>query len=388
MRIYGLDHVQVAVPRGAEEEARAFYTGVLGLTEVPKPAHLAKRGGLWFQDGSLSLHLGVEEDFRPARKAHPALLVEGLAELISLCEDRGHPVVRDEPLEGYERVYVSDPFGNRIELMEQQTGTAGGEVSIPEERVLERMTWPEVRAALDAGRTTVIVACGAVEQHGPHLPLFTDAEHGTRLAEGVAQRLGDALVAPTIRVGCSEHHMAFPGTLSLQSATFEAVCRDYCTSLARHGFRQIYLIPSHGGNFAPLADMRGRLQEAVGPEVRVVAFTDLPAVIEVWKWVVEEESGLGERVLGHADIAESSVMLALHPQLVRSEAAAAGYLGDLTPELLERIFREGFRSVTDNGILGDARGMSEAIGRRCIEELVDALVAYFRREVSREPSGS
>jgi len=120
MRVYGLDHVQVVIPRGAEEQARTFYAGVLGLTEVPKPPHLVMRGGVWFQGGSMQLHLGVEEDFRPARKAHPALLVEGLEEFVSLCSSHGYPVVRDEPLEGFERVYVSDPFGNRIELMERK----------------------------------------------------------------------------------------------------------------------------------------------------------------------------------------------------------------------------------------------------------------------------
>jgi catechol 2,3-dioxygenase-like lactoylglutathione lyase family enzyme len=128
MRIYGLDHVQLAMPRGAEEEARAFYAGVLGLTEEPKPAELAQRGGVWFRSGSVSLHLGVEEDFRPARKAHPALLVEGLEQLVSACEASGHPVARDELLPGYDRVYVSDPFGNRLELMEPsrpEPGAAG-----------------------------------------------------------------------------------------------------------------------------------------------------------------------------------------------------------------------------------------------------------------------
>lgn len=251
-----------------------------------------------------------------------------------------------------------------------------------DEVVLERMTWPDVRTALDAGRTTAVVACGAVEQHGPHLPLFVDAEHGAGLAEEVARRLGDALVAPTVRIGCSEHHMAFPGTISLEPATFEAVCRDYCTSLARHGFRRICFIPSHGGNFAPLAGMVGRLQEAAGAAMQVVAFTDLAAVIGLWTRVVEAESGLGARVGGHADIAESSVMLALHPALVHAEAAAAGCLEPPTPALLERVLRDGFRSVTPNGILGDARGMSEAIGRRCIDELVDVLVAYFRGRAS------
>jgi catechol 2,3-dioxygenase-like lactoylglutathione lyase family enzyme len=118
MRVYGLDHLQLAMPRGAEEQARAFYAGVLGLTEVPKPANRAARGGAWFSGGSLKLHLGVEDEFRPARKAHPALLVEGLAELAARCEAHGHPVTLDEPLEGYEHVYVADPFGNRIELIE------------------------------------------------------------------------------------------------------------------------------------------------------------------------------------------------------------------------------------------------------------------------------
>src|SRR5215213_6398028 len=85
MHVYGLDHVQLAMPRGAEEQARAFYAGVLGLDEVPKPPNLAARGGVWFSGGGLHLHLGVEGDFHPARKAHPALLVRGLARLAARC---------------------------------------------------------------------------------------------------------------------------------------------------------------------------------------------------------------------------------------------------------------------------------------------------------------
>jgi creatinine amidohydrolase len=249
---------------------------------------------------------------------------------------------------------------------------------MPDELLLERMTWPEVRAAIDGGCTTAVVACGAVEQHGPHLPLLMDAEHGSRLALEVARRLGDALVAPTIRVGCSEHHMGFAGTISLQVSTFEAVCRDYCVSLARHGFRRICFIPSHGGNFAPLADMLARLNEAVGEEVCVLAFGDLTGLVALWTRVVEEACGLGDRVGGHADIAEGSIMLALEPELVRRDAAAAGYLGPLTPDLIERLFRDGIGSITPNGILGDARGMSAEIGRRCIAEAAEMLVAFFR----------
>lgn len=117
-RVVGLDHVQLAMPAGQEDVARGFYSGLLGLTEVPKPPHLARRGGVWFSGGSLRLHLGVEPEFQPARKAHPAFLVEKLDGLVKRCRQAGVEVVTDELLEGYERVYVQDPFGNRIELME------------------------------------------------------------------------------------------------------------------------------------------------------------------------------------------------------------------------------------------------------------------------------
>jgi len=113
-----LDHVQLAMPAGGEESARAFYGETLGIPEVPKPAHLANRGGCWFERGALKIHLGVEKDFRPARKAHPALIVADLPALIKRISAKGYRVVKDQPLEGYDRLYVDDPFGNRIELME------------------------------------------------------------------------------------------------------------------------------------------------------------------------------------------------------------------------------------------------------------------------------
>jgi catechol 2,3-dioxygenase-like lactoylglutathione lyase family enzyme len=117
-RVLALDHVQLAIPAGGEDQARGFYRDVLGLTEVPKPANLAGRGGVWFAAGTLKLHLGVEAEFRPARKAHPALLVANLPALLEACERAGCPATVDEPLEGYNRAYLSDPFGNRIEVLE------------------------------------------------------------------------------------------------------------------------------------------------------------------------------------------------------------------------------------------------------------------------------
>jgi len=108
--------VQVAAPAGCEAEARAFYGGLLGLEELPKPEALAARGGCWFQAGGQELHVGVEEPFAPARKAHPGLVVDGLAELASRLGAAGIAVTWDEAIPGLERFHVADPFGNRLEL--------------------------------------------------------------------------------------------------------------------------------------------------------------------------------------------------------------------------------------------------------------------------------
>jgi catechol 2,3-dioxygenase-like lactoylglutathione lyase family enzyme len=122
MAITAIEHVQLSMPAGEERAARDFYEGILGIPEVKKPPNLAKRGGAWFERGALKVHLGVEADFRPARRAHPALLVSDLAGLVARLKAHDIKVVEDEPLEGYFRVYVSDPFGNRIELMEPKAG--------------------------------------------------------------------------------------------------------------------------------------------------------------------------------------------------------------------------------------------------------------------------
>jgi catechol 2,3-dioxygenase-like lactoylglutathione lyase family enzyme len=118
MPVLRLDHVQLAMPPGKEAEAVSFYEGILGIPHVEKPPHLAVRGGCWFESAAAKIHLGVENDFRPAKKAHPALIVDDVEALAAVLELAGHVVVDDEPLEGYDRVYVSDPFGNRIELMQ------------------------------------------------------------------------------------------------------------------------------------------------------------------------------------------------------------------------------------------------------------------------------
>lgn len=119
MTILGLDHVQLAMPAGGEEMARGFYIGLLGFAEAAKPKQLAGRGGCWFTAGPVKLHLGVEADFAPARKAHPAIVVDDLQALRSRLAAAGCAIKDDVALEGVERMFVADPFGNRIELLEK-----------------------------------------------------------------------------------------------------------------------------------------------------------------------------------------------------------------------------------------------------------------------------
>jgi catechol 2,3-dioxygenase-like lactoylglutathione lyase family enzyme len=114
--VTGIDHVQVAAPAGCEAEARAFYGGLLGLDELPKPEALAARGGCWFRAGAQELHVGVEEPFEPARKAHPGLVVDDLDALAERLAAEGIAVGWDEAIPGTRRFHTADPFGNRLEL--------------------------------------------------------------------------------------------------------------------------------------------------------------------------------------------------------------------------------------------------------------------------------
>ena len=124
-KVLRIDHVQLAMPKGSESRARSFYRDVLCMKEISKPEPLAGGGGCWFASGEAQVHLGVEEGFRPAKKAHPALAVEGLDEILAKCESAGLASKPDAEIDGRRRVHVFDPFGNRLELIESKTPEPG-----------------------------------------------------------------------------------------------------------------------------------------------------------------------------------------------------------------------------------------------------------------------
>ncbi|MGV9426758.1 VOC family protein [Streptomyces sp. NPDC003656] len=126
--LVAVDHVQLAAPVGSEDALRAFYTGALGMTEIPKPPVLAARGGCWFQAGQVRLHLGVEDDFRPARKAHPGLRVRDIEAYAARLTAHGTTVTWDDNLPGHRRCYAEDPVGNRLEFLEPT------EPAVPQEK--------------------------------------------------------------------------------------------------------------------------------------------------------------------------------------------------------------------------------------------------------------
>jgi creatinine amidohydrolase len=245
---------------------------------------------------------------------------------------------------------------------------------------LETLTWPEVRGEIEAGRDTIVVAIGAVEQHGHHLPLGTDSILGDELSRRLADRLG-AFRAPTIRIGCSRHHLEFPGTMSIEPETFERLVGDLVRGWARHGFRRIVVLPTHGGNFAPLGGALEKLGAVDG--VKVVGISDLSLLVEATLGLGAElgvpssEGGL------HGGEWETSMMLALHPELVKMDRAVAGYTGDLESGL-QRFLGEGVHVLTDTGVFGDPTNASAEHGRMYVERLLDLAAELVERESTAE----
>jgi creatinine amidohydrolase len=241
---------------------------------------------------------------------------------------------------------------------------------------IERLTWTEIEAALAGGMRRAVVCAASCEQHGPHLPEATDALLGAAFAQGLARRLGDALVAPVIRPGCSEHHMAFAGSLTISHRLLMDLLDAYLDSLRRHGFERFVVFSSHGGNFPVLAawERERRPRDTVVVSDVHVLHAGFEAI---------RRFGRTDTTGPHAEVLETSMLLHLHPELVHMERAEPGFTGETSlQDLLER----GMRAISSNGILGDPVGASAEMGEAVLEATVEALWAAVRR--AEEASGT
>ncbi len=241
---------------------------------------------------------------------------------------------------------------------------------------LFEMTRPEVEQAVASGVDTVIVTFGSTEQHGLHLPLGTDTIMGEAIGDRVARSLGNALLAPGMPIGCSEHHMDFVGSLTLSQETFFQVVADLCRSIAHHGFKHIVLIPTHGGNFRPLAKAVEKIRPEL-PEVNLIAFTDLKVFMGEIFQVGKTQEVAPEQAGGHSGEFETSLMLNVRPDLVAMNEAQPGYVGDQL-SIAAVVFEKGFRAASKIGVLGDPRGATAANGEIYLSAIADLLVRYIK----------
>lgn len=250
--------------------------------------------------------------------------------------------------------------------------------------LMEEMTWPEIQAAIERGYHTVLLPAASIEQHGPHLPTGTDTILGYALAREVARLLGNALVAPALRPGSSAHHMDFPGTLTLRFHTFVEVLRDLCHSLARCGFRHVVLFASHGGNQDLMAAYLPEIAREVASRCQVHLVGAGPGNEQEARLLLE--MGISREKAGvHAGYSETSVMLAVRPDLVRMDRAEPGRDDPefFAPENLKQSqlqsFIYGIRAQAANGVLGDPRGATAEAGRCLLEAKAARLAAEIRR---------
>ena len=246
--------------------------------------------------------------------------------------------------------------------------------------LMEEMTWPEIKTALENGYRTVIIPSGSIEQHGPHLAQISDTTIGEASALDLAKRLGKTLVAPVIRPGLSDHHLALPGSLSLRPQIFAGLVEDYIACYKAHGFKQFILISSHGGNFSALDDITAKMQEKY-PNLKFVTGLPLPDLINLLADMEREENMPAGSCGGHACDYETSVMLHLAPQHVRMAEAKAGYVGKPTPEILDRMHQKGITAVSASGVLGDPGRADAERGKRYFEKEQEAIYRAIRNKL-------
>jgi creatinine amidohydrolase/Fe(II)-dependent formamide hydrolase-like protein len=250
---------------------------------------------------------------------------------------------------------------------------------IPDEhlapRSLGEMLVPQLRALLERGNLDLLIPAGALEQHGPHLPLATDSIIAEAIAERVSERVGDLLTAPCLPVGCSDHHLSFPGTASLPRQVASKYLASMTRTLLGHGFRTAYLFSAHAGNIPALNEVVELLAEQ--GVINVVAVQDWPGQRQaLHDWAGDELGLSAERVGSHAGHFETSIMLHLRPELVDMSAAPEGFIGS-SQQASETMNRRGMEAVSEVGVIGDPRSATASAGEGYLEVLVSSVAGFI-----------
>jgi len=245
---------------------------------------------------------------------------------------------------------------------------------------MSEMTRVDIQKALDRGFSTVVFAVGSNEQHGPHLPTCTDSLIGDVLANKVTLKLGRALQAPSINVGCSDAHMVFPGAISLRPETLKSLIRDYCASLAKQGFKNIVILPSHGGNFNAVREVADELNQSL-EGTRVVSYTDLKSLFGfLAEFSARHGVSAGESG-AHAGESETSMVLAIRKDLVDMKNAETGFVGSYDDKMMGLMYSQGIKAVSKNGVLGDPCKAEAGNGEEYLELWAEKMVDFVRKQV-------
>lgn len=248
--------------------------------------------------------------------------------------------------------------------------------------LLEEMTSPQIKAAIEADYDTVLVAGGAIEQHGKHLPIGMDTMGGYESAVLIAREIGKTLVAPVIRPGCSDHHLSFAGSLSVSKDLFQELCRAYCQCLCHHGFRNIVLLPSHGGNIeameeiVPVLDAELSCRVVWANVLRDPRGAEALAAILAKYGVTREEGGV------HSGFVETSMLLATtYGKWVDMAVAERGFVGDHNARIAEVSHPDGHWNLADIspvGVLGDPTKATAEAGLEILGALISVEAQVVR----------
>jgi creatinine amidohydrolase len=204
---------------------------------------------------------------------------------------------------------------------------------------------------------------------------MTDTILGDEYSRRVAEKLGDALAAPTIRPGCSGHHMEFPGTVTIPPETLMELIRGYCRSFDEHGFEHIVLIAAHGGNYAPVNTVAPEIAREI--DANVITIADLDETMALMNEGLREGGVDYEEPVIHAGAAETAIVLAASEALVRTNEIDVGHEEEITTS---RLLSEGFKAITENGVLGDPREATREVG----ETILDTVTTAYAEQIKTE----